>query len=114
MFGVIIAAAGTSIRKGIFRLITVWIGAAFGIMVKLFYLWYGIKGFGLFFVSLIPQYIFYWMAYGLLYWESEEKYMRSRTNYFPIILTIGVVIMGILLESYVNPILVSGYAKILF
>ncbi len=114
VFIVLLVLANTSMRNWMFRIVTVWIGAAFGMMLKLFYLWYGIKGMGLFAVALLPQYIFYWMAYGLLYWETDRRRIYTRRNYVPIILIIGVVIMGIFLESYVNPFLVNGMIKMLF
>lgn len=102
------------IRKWIYRCITIWIGIVFGILLKLFYLWYGMKGIGLCLVSLLPQYIFYWMAYGLIYWESDSGRAFHKRNYASLLLSIVVVIMGIVLESYVNPILVNGYIKIFF
>jgi len=85
-----------------------------GILIKLFYLWYGMKGIGLCLASLFPQYIFYWMGYGLIYWESDGRGAFPKRNYIPLLLTMVVVIMGIILESYVNPILVNGYVKIFF
>ena len=114
VFIVMFVLGNTSMRNWMFRAVTIWIGAAFGMLLKLFYLWYGIKGMGLFAAALLPQYIFYWMAYGLLYWESDRNRMYARRNYIPMVLTIGVVIMGIFLESYVNPFLVNGIVKMLF
>jgi len=101
-------------RKWMFRGITIWIGIVFGILLKLFYLWYGMKGIGLCLISTFPQFIFYWMAYGLLYWEADRNRSFQKRNYVPLLLTAAVVIMGIVLESYVNPILVNGYIKIFF
>jgi len=102
----------SSMRKWLFRCITIWIGVVFGIILKLFYLWYGIKGIGLCMVSVLPQYIFYWMAYGLIYWEADKERGLRKRNYISLLLIIAVVIMGIVLESYVNPNLVNGYIKI--
>ncbi len=104
----------TGMRRWIFRVLIAWIGAVFGMLLKLFYLWYGIKGFGLLVVSLLPQYFFYWMAYGLIYWEMEKSRISMRKNKGNLYLAIGVVIMGIFIESYVNPFLVSGYIKLFF
>lgn len=104
----------TSMRVWVYRMVTVWIGFVFGMLLKLFYLWYGIKGMGLLLTAVFPHYFFYWMAYGLLYWELEKNRMRMKRNNIPFILALGVVIMGIVLESYVNPFLVGGYMKIFF
>lgn len=113
-FVMIVALSYSPIRKWMFRCVTIWIGIAFGIILKLFYLWYGMKGMGLCLAAILPQYIFYWMAYGLIYWESDSDRMFRKRNYVPLLLTVAVVIMGIVLESYVNPILVNGYMKIFF
>lgn len=113
-FAAIILLTCTSLRKWVFRVVTIWIGLAFGMMLKLFYLWYSVKGMGLFLAALFPHFLFYWMAYGLLYWELDKNYMNIRRNHFSLFLAVGVVIMGIFLESYVNPFLVSGYMKIFF
>ena len=110
----LILLAYTSLRKITFRNITAWMGFSFGMLFKLFFCWYGVSGIGLLMVSVLPQVLFYWMAYGLLYWETDRSRIYTRRNYVPIILTIGVVIMGIFLESYVNPFLVNGMIKMLF
>lgn len=110
----VLSASCTPLRSWVFRAVTIWIGFAFGAMLKLFYLWYGIKGMGLLVVAVLPHYIFYWMAYGLLYWEWNRNSIRIKRNYFPFLLAVGVAIMGIFFESYVNPFLVSGYMKIFF
>lgn len=114
IFIVMLLLANTSMRNWMFRAVTIWMGIALGMLLKLFYLWYGVKGMGLLAAALLPQYIFYWMAYGLLYWESNRSRMYMKRNYLPIFLIMGVVIMGIFLESYVNPFLVSGLAKMIF
>ncbi len=104
----------TVMRVWVCRVMIIWLGFVVGMLLKLFYLWYGMKGMGLLLVSMLPHYLFYIMAYGLLYWNFEKNRMRMRKNYFPVVLAIAVVIMGIVLESYVNPFLVRGYLKIFF
>lgn len=114
IFGIIIVLAYTAMRTWMFRVVVIWSGFIFGVMIKLFYLWYGIRGMGLLITAMLPQLIFYWMAYGLVYWESDRQCMCMNRNYLPLFVAIAVVIMGIILESYVNPILVNGYVKIFF
>ena len=110
----ILVLTATSMRVWVCRVLLVWLGLVFGILLKLFYLWYGLSGMGLLLVATLPHYLFYFMAYGLLYWNFEKNRLRVRKSYFPILLSVIVVIMGILAESYVNPFLVGGYLKIFF
>lgn len=104
----------TIMRVWVCRGIIVWMGAGLGVLLKLFYLWYGIKGMGLLAVATMPHYLFYFMAYGLLYRNFDRNRICMRKNYFPLLIALGVVIMGIISESYVNPFLVGGYLKIFF
>ncbi len=106
--------AYTTWRKLAFRLITAWIGFSLGILCKLFFCWYGVSGIGLLIVSLLPHFLFYWMAYGLLYWEMDKRQFRVVKSKVGIFIAIGVVIMGIVVESYVNPFLLRAYLKIFF
>ena len=101
-------------RVWVCRILLVWFGFICGILLKLFYLWYGLPGMGLLLVAALPHYLFYFMAYGLMYWNFEKNRLRVRKSYFPVLLSVIVVIMGIFSESYVNPFLVGGYLKIFF
>lgn len=110
----LILLAYTSLRKITFRIITAWMGFSFGMLFKLFFCWCGVSGIGLLMVSVLPQVLFYWMAYGLLYWEMDKRQMRIANSPVGLFLVIGVVIMGIWVESYVNPFLLRSYLKIFF
>lgn len=114
VFAVLIMLTYTFMRNWVFRIVTIWLGGMSGILIKMFYLWYGMKGMGLFIVALMPQFVFYWMAYGLLYWETNKTNRGVRKNGITFFLIVAVVIMGIFLESYVNPILLNNYIKIFF
>lgn len=103
----------TSMRKISFRIVTIWMGFGIGILMKLFFVWYGIKGIGLLFVLLMPHFLLYWMAYGMLYWELERRRLRIN-NPFGILFSIGVAITGIVVESYVNPFLLRTYLNLFF
>ncbi len=104
----------TTMRIWVCRAILLWTGLVAGILLKLFYLWYGIKGMGLMLAAAMPHYLFYFMGYGLLYHGFERNRLRTRKNHMPVLVAVGVVIIGIVLESYVNPFLVGGYLKIFF
>lgn len=104
----------TPLRKLTFRMVTVWVGISFGMLFKLFFCWYGVSGLGLLLVSILPHFLFYWMAYGLLYWEMDRQRLRLSKSPVGIFIAIGVVIIGIAIESYVNPFLLKAYLKIFF
>ena len=110
----LILLAYTSLRKSTFRIVTLWIGLGLGMLCKLFFVWYGFRGIGLLLVSLLPHYLLYWMAYGMLYWEMEKRRLRIVNSPVGIILSVGVVITGMLMESYVNPFLLRTYLKLFF
>lgn len=110
----LVLLAYTSLRKFAFRIVTVWIGLGLGCLCKLFFVWYGLKGIGLLAVSMLPHYLLYWMAYGMLYWEMEKRRLRVVNSPVGIVLSIGVVITGIIMESYVNPILLRTYLQLFF
>lgn len=111
-FGVLFLFSCTVFRKLCFGISTILIGVGLGILLKLFFLWYGANGIILLLVALIPQYIFYWMGYGLIYWNREICYMRETQKLIRFIPVLGVVIIGCIVESYVNPFLVSSYLNL--
>ena len=110
----LILLAYTPLRKITYGIVTAWVGLSFGMLFKLFFCWYGISGLGLLLVSILPHFLFYWMAYGLLYWEMDRQRIRLTKSPVGILIAMGVVIMGIAIESYVNPFLLRAYLKIFF
>lgn len=72
----------------------------------------GIKGILLCLVGILPQGIFYAMAYSmlLLYWF---RYPESRWNRAKLLFVVVMFLAGIVLEAYVNPVLVKLVIKIL-
>ena len=104
----------TTMRSLVCCGVLAWMGFGCGVLLKLFYLWYGLKGMGLMAVAALPHYLFYGMAYWLLYWNYEKNRLRVRKTYLPVLVSVAVSIIGIFVESYVNPFLVAGYLKIFF
>lgn len=113
----------------------VWLGVSFGMLVMASLLQYGLKGILLIFVGIFPQVILYLPAtFRLLAWSYEfclamyfphrlpqgtlgmsdanDKGSVMRKKGLQFLCLLGVVIMGCLLESYVNPGLVSNLLKI--
>ena len=72
----------------------------------------GIKGILLCLAGILPQGIFYVMAYSMLflYWF---RYPESRWNRAKLLFVVVMFLAGIVLESYVNPTLVKLVIKIL-
>lgn len=109
---------------------TVWLGAAAGMLLSTCVIRYGIKGMLLVLTGLFPQQLLYVPAcIFLLYWSYDlcaniyfpglimENYnIRSRQKIvkkiLQLFLVIGVVIIGCIFESYVNPQLVINFLKI--
>lgn len=72
----------------------------------------GIKGILLCFIGILPQGIFYGMAYGMLftYWFHfpERKWNRVKT-----IFVILMFMAGIMVETYVNPFLIKLFIRMI-
>lgn len=111
---------------------TAWLGTALGMLLMAAMLRYGIKGILLVLIGMLPQAVVYVPAIvWLLKWSSEfcmtlyypdrlpgeagsalqrTGLLKKRVVQYAVLL--GVVITGCLLESYVNPKLVSAFLKI--
>lgn len=72
----------------------------------------GIKGILLCLAGLLPQGIFYLMAYSMLF-VFWFRYPESRWNRTKLLFAIIMFLVGIVLEAYVNPTLVKLVIKIL-
>ena len=117
-----LAVAGKYLLSGFLMLF----GCSMGSMLSVLILRYGIKGMLLFFSLIFPQDFVYlpamfgWVAVlaewnekllggkSVIYRRGEEK----RRNFKRIFLLFVVTIIGILLECYVNPLLVKFCLKI--
>lgn len=107
-----------------------WLGVSSGMLVSVAFANYGVKGIILLFVSVFPHYICYIPAWIMLLKGAREvcsfiyfpgrckrTYISGRKDEIRFVVSllakvIGVVIIGILLESYVNPKLLLGFLKI--
>lgn len=121
---IILIASSTILGFVCSYLFSVWFGITTGIMISVLTVQFGIKGSLLFLACIFPQVIFYVCGFCRL---LQECYIISCKMYFPnriidystyhkkmnlgqmgkIIGAIGVVIIGIFLESYVNPFFVE-------
>lgn len=112
-----------------------WMGISFGMLVMASLLRYGLKGILLIAVGVFPQIFVYFpaavllllwsyefcitiyfpdkiQAGALLHGETGGKYALLRNQAIKFVLLLGVVIIGCILESYVNPKLVFNLLKI--
>lgn len=107
-----------------------WLGASFGMLMSASILRYGMKGILLVITAAFPQHLLYVPAFILLLKKAYELcaaiYFPSRckephgmgikaelrTYILKLITVFGVVIIGCLIESYVNPKIVTYLLKI--
>lgn len=109
----------------------IWFGFSSGMLMAAVLIRYGLKGILLICASMLPQYIIYvpvfWLLLNwsyevcrILYFPArvyEENRYRSRrtlimTKGMQALVLLAVVIIGVLLESYVNPIILISLLKI--
>lgn len=100
-------------------LFVMWYGISMGIVTAIFVSRFGWKGGILFLACIMPQILFYipgfyWLIKEVIIFFPRDNYNRyekrkekKMLHIFKIIGSIGVVIIGIVLESYVNPQVVS-------
>lgn len=130
LFALLVMFATTYLGIAVAYGALIWFGFSFGMLLASCTIRYGFKGVLLFFSALLPQYLIYvpvfWM---LLHWCYEvcasvyfpsriykEAQYRSRKAFvaakgIQLFFYLLVVIIGILLESYVNPQLLLGLLK---
>lgn len=70
----------------------------------------GMKGVLLFIIGIMPQFIFYILAYVVVIWYFYT-YPMSRWNYGKTAFLVCMMLFGILTEIYVNPILMKMFVR---
>lgn len=109
---------------------TIWLGVSMGFLMSVLTVRFGMKGIALFLVSTFPHYLLYvpaavlLIAWGYrlsvkLYFPKKDRfdnYGSKRQMFFRFFAQLciihGVVIIGCLLESYVNPDIITKFLKI--
>lgn len=125
---VLIAAVLATTYLGIVTIYTmsVWYGMTFGMFIMTAIIRYGLKGVLLAVVGSFPQYLVYIPAFYLLmvwcervcrgiYFEKTVLLQDKSILVVKLLQLAGImliVIIGCLLESYVNPVLLGGFLKI--
>lgn len=99
-------------KKLLVILCLVMIGIFAGVMSVMAVMQLGMKGILLCIAGIMPQGIFYALAYSMLFWYWFQ-YPESRWNRAKLLFVVIMFLAGIVLESYVNPSLVKLIIKIL-
>lgn len=106
---VIVALMGmTRLRRATVVGSMVWIGFAHGILTVASVLKMGMKGLIFCLLGMTPQLFFYLAGYFVLFWQLYS-YPKIRWSAWKVIFIILTFSLGIILEVYVNPILMKLY-----
>lgn len=100
----------TKIRKAVISIFLFWTGFSGGILIVSAIFRMGMKGILLFIIGIMPQFIFYILAYVVVIWYFYT-YPMSRWNYGKTAFLVCMMLFGILTEIYVNPILMKMFVR---
>lgn len=107
----LVAALGcTRIRKGIVGGFLAWTGFCAGMIMTSAVLKMGVKGLILCLIALTPHFLFYAAGYLVLLWYLFT-YPEARWNLAKTVSMALFIAVGVLLECYVNPIIMELFLK---
>ena len=89
-----------------------WTGFLAGVMLVSAVMQMGVKGVLFCMVAMFPHIICYGLAYGILL-SYFYRYPKARWNYTKTVFVILVMFIGILLETYLNPLLMKLVIQIM-
>lgn len=97
-------------KKAFVTLLLLAVGILSGALTVSAILQLGIKGLGLCILGLLPQGLFYGVAYYILilYWYQYPEQKWNRVKMIFVLIMYGI---GIVMEAYVNPILIKWMIK---
>ncbi len=104
-------AACTKFRKGVASLILLWTGFSSGMIFTASAMKIGVKGIILCLISLLPHFLFYVAAYIIILWFLFQ-YPRGKWTVQKTTAVCLFVVTGMILECYVNPVLVKLFLKL--
>ena len=107
-FGVLAALAFTKMSKLSVALFLLWTGLSGGILISSAILSMGIRGSIFCLIGLMPQFLMYVPACFVLIWYSWS-YPQNRWNRQKMVFVLLMLSMGMILEIYVNPIIVRWF-----
>ncbi|EOS81750.1 hypothetical protein C817_00479 [Dorea sp. 5-2] len=113
MPAILVAALGcTKLRRGVVAGFLIWTGFCGGMIMTAAVLKMGIKGLILCLIALAPHLVFYIAGYLILLWYLFT-YPDSQWNLSKMVSTALFLAVGVLLECYVNPIIMELFLKTL-
>lgn len=107
-FLILLGLAFTKMRKAASIAFLAWTGFSAGMLLSMAVLSMGIKGSILCIVGILPQFLLYIPAYMVIIWYSYT-YPQNRWNTQKSIFLGLTMLVGIILEAYINPILMQAY-----
>lgn len=102
----------TRFKRGVVIAVLIWTGFLGGIVIVTGFLRMGVFGLVLCFAGLLPHFIFYILAYAVVLWYFYTS-KTSRWNTSKTVFTVVVFCMGMIMEGYVNPILMKMVIRFL-
>lgn len=104
--------SGTKMRRGIVAAFLLWTGFCGGLLFTSAVMKMGVKGMILCLIALVPQFVFYIAAYLALLWYLYT-YPEIRWNISKTVVCLLLLFVGILLECYVNPVIMQMFVRTL-
>lgn len=111
-FFMLIGLSFTRMRKVSAGAFLAWTGFSCGVILSMAVMEMGIRGILFCVAGVLPQFLVYVPAYVVVLWYCWI-YPQNRWNREKTIFVVGAMLAGILLEVYVNPMLVKGVLNLL-
>ncbi|MGN1266942.1 MAG: stage II sporulation protein M [Dorea sp.] len=110
---IFICALGcTRLKRIVVGVTVLWTGFSGGILITSSVMKMGIKGIIFCLMGVIPHFAFYIGAYIIILWYFLQ-YPQGKWNVSKTIVCLLLILLGILLECYVNPVLMKMFIKTL-
>ena len=98
------------IKKAVVMCSLLWTGFLCGMLSSSTVMHMGAKGIVMCLIALLPHFIFYLIGYAILIWYFYS-YPTSRWNLMKTVIFILSIGIGLILECYVNPVLMKLFIK---
>ena len=109
-FAVLLGLAFTKMRKMTASLFAIWTGISGGILLSIAVTELGIRGSIFCLLGIFPQFLFYIPSF-LIVLSYCWMYPKSRWSREKTIMSVGMLLSGMIMETYVNPFLLHAFLK---
>ncbi len=110
-FLMLVGLSFTRVRKFSAGAFLVWTGFSCGLLLSMAVMEMGIKGILFCVIGVLPQFLLYIPSYMVVLWYCWI-YPQNRWNREKTVFVVAAMLAGILLEAYVNPVLVKGALRL--